>query len=69
MAYYRLYMIGRSDGRFVGFEEFEAVDDVAAGRCAESYLGKHPMELWSGKRKVRSYRAASPRSGGAVLSA
>lgn len=65
MAYYRLYMMSGPEGRFVGFEEIEAIDDVEAARLAEAYLGKHPMELWCGKRKVRSYPADGDASGGA----
>ena len=40
VAYFRLYMIGGVDGRFIGFEEFEAVDDVQATRLAEGFAGK-----------------------------
>ncbi|MGE0179675.1 MAG: hypothetical protein AB7O91_07640 [Sphingomonas sp.] len=57
MAYYRLYMLGRPDGRFVGFEEIEAADDVDASRIAENHLGRHPLELWCGKRKVKTFPA------------
>ena len=66
VAYYRLYMIGGVEGRFIGFEEIEALDDVEAARLAETHLGKHPMELWCGKRKVRSYPAAGGSAGGAT---
>ncbi len=67
LAYYRLYMMSGPEGRFVGFEEIEADDDVEAARLAEAHLGKHPMELWCSKRKVRSYPAASPPSAGKPL--
>ena len=57
MAYYRLYMLGTAEGRFVGFEEIDATDDVDAVRHAERYIGANPLELWCGKRKVKSFPA------------
>ena len=57
MAYYRLYMLGSIDGRFVGIEEIEAADDVEAVRSAEQHAGAQPLELWCGKRKVKSFPA------------
>lgn len=59
MAYYRLYLLGNPDGRFVGFEEIEAADDVEAIRQAERHLGPQPLELWCGKRKVKSFPAGA----------
>ena len=55
MAYYRLYRLSDPDGRFVGFEEIEAADDVEAVRLAEPHCGSHALELWRGKRKVKSF--------------
>jgi len=55
MAYYRLYLV--DGGRFVGFEEIEAVDDIEALRLAEQRNERHAVELWCGKRKVRSLPA------------
>lgn len=55
MAYYRLYILNGPDGRFVGFEEIEAGDDVEAARKAEAHVGTHPLELWCGKRRVKSF--------------
>ena len=57
MAYYRLYMMSNPHGRFVGFEEIDAEDDLEAIRAAERRLGPQPLELWSGKRKVKSFPA------------
>lgn len=57
MAYYRLYILSGPDGRFVGFEEIEAADDVEAARAAEAHVGAQPLELWCGKRKVKSFPA------------
>ena len=58
LAYYRLYILSRPEGRFVGFEEIEAADDIEAARLAEAHLGKQPLELWCGKRKVKSFPAS-----------
>lgn len=55
LAYYRLYFLGGPEGRFVGFEEIEAADDVEAARAAEAYVGAQALELWCGKRKVKSF--------------
>lgn len=57
MQYYRLYVLSAPDGRFVGFEEIEAADDVDAVRRAEDYAGERPLELWCGSRKIRSIPA------------
>lgn len=57
LTYYRLYFLSRPEGRFVGFEEIEAADDVEAARLAEDHLGQQPLELWCGKRKVKSFAA------------
>ena len=61
VAYYRLYLLSAPEGRFIGFEEIEAVDDVEAVRRAESFSGDHPLELWCGTRKIRSIPAESHR--------
>jgi len=55
VAYYRLYLLSHPEGRFVGFEEIEASDDVEAVRIAERHVGRQPLELWCGKRKVKSF--------------
>lgn len=55
MAYYRLYRLAEPGGRFVGFEEIEASDDVDAARQAEVYVGPQALELWCGKRKVKGF--------------
>lgn len=57
MAYYRLYLLSGPDGRFVGFEEFDATDDLEAVRLAATHCGPQPLELWCGKRKVKSFPA------------
>jgi hypothetical protein len=55
MAYYRLYLLDGPGGRFVGFEELEAVDDVEAVRMSEAVPGSEARELWCGKRKVKTF--------------
>lgn len=60
MAYYRLYLLSSADGRFVGFEEIEAADDVEAVRRAETHAGRQTLELWCGKRKVKSFPISAP---------
>jgi len=55
VGYYRLYLLAEPGGKFVGFEEIEAEDDVEAVRIAEGHVGPQALELWCGKRKVRSF--------------
>ena len=55
MGYYRLYLLDGPTGRFVGFEEIEAADDVDAVRAAEALPGGQARELWCGKRKVKTF--------------
>ncbi len=57
MGYYRLYMLNPANGRFIGFEEIEAPDDVEAVHTAAQHSGSQPLELWCGKRKVKSFPA------------
>jgi hypothetical protein len=61
LVYYRLYRLSGPGGRFVGFEEIEADDDVSAVHAALAFCGPYPLELWCGKRKVKSF----PAGGGA----
>lgn len=57
MTYYRLYMVNPVTSRFIGFEEIEASDDVEAVHAATGFAGGHALELWCGKRKVKSFPA------------
>ena len=59
MGYYRLYIVNPANGRFVGFEEIEAPDDVEAVHMAGHYCGSQALELWCGKRKVKDLAAIS----------
>lgn len=58
MSYYRLYVLSGPGGRFVGFEEIEANDDVEAVQAAQAFIGPQPLELWCGKRRVKAFPAA-----------
>lgn len=55
VAYYRLYRLAEPGGKFVGFEEIEAQDDVEAARQAAVHCGAQALELWCGKRKIRAF--------------
>lgn len=63
LVYYRLYRLANPDGRFIGFEEIEATDDVAAVRLAERFRGPHRLELWCGERRVKSFAASQAVAG------
>jgi hypothetical protein len=60
MAYYRLYRLAEPGGKFVGFEEIEAADDADALRQTEAFAGSQALELWCGKRKVRTFAPEGP---------
>lgn len=55
MLNYRLYRLKEADGPFIAFEDFKAEDDVEAVRIVKPGTGMWPMELWCGKRKVKSF--------------
>jgi hypothetical protein len=57
VGYYRLYLLDGPKGRFIGFEEIEAADDVEAVGIAETIRHSHARELWCGKRKVKNLAA------------
>ena len=63
MVYYRLYLLNPANGRFIGFEEIEAPDDVEAVHMALNFGANQPLELWCGKRKVKSFPARSTAEG------
>ena len=54
VPYYRLYHV--KDDHFAGVDDFEADDDVQAVRHALKLIGTATAELWSGKRKIKSFR-------------
>ncbi len=57
MNYYRLYLLSGPEGRFVGIKEIDAVDDVEAVRLSQAHAGSNPLELWCGKRRVKTIAA------------
>ncbi len=62
MQTYRLYTLKEADGAFTGFEDLEALDDVEAVRIAKGFTGAAPMELWCGKRKVKTFPVVEPQA-------
>lgn len=66
MVYYRLYRLSGPGGRFVGFEEIEAPDDVAALELARVHVGRQPLELWCGSRQVGALAAATSATAASV---
>ncbi len=68
MVYYRLYMVNPVSSRFVGFEEIEAADDVAAVQMASQHVGSQALELWCGKRKVKTFPAQTSQVAGGSAS-
>ena len=56
MAYFRLYFLDRSN-HIEHFREFEALTDAAAIAQSEEWRGAEAMELWSGRRRVKSWEA------------
>lgn len=57
MAYYRLYYMDSQSGHIDHFREFDAPDDDSAVALAEEVRTLSPMELWSGRRKIRRWEA------------
>ena len=57
MVYYRLYTRNGENGPCVGSDEIRARDDVEAVRSARAFIGRRPMELWCGKRKISTFPA------------
>lgn len=53
MPYYRLYHV--KDDSFAGVDDFDAPDDVQAVKHAETLNAGATAELWSGKRKVKTF--------------
>jgi hypothetical protein len=60
MGYYRLYTLNQADGHFMCADELSAVDDVEAVRLVRAMTSERPMELWCGKRKVKSFPEFHP---------
>ena len=58
VANYRLYFLDPTGKRFLALREFEAATDGLAVALSEDARGSDGMELWTGNRKVRTWRAA-----------
>jgi hypothetical protein len=63
MVYYRLYQLRETTNEVTSFEEFEADGDSLAIAMAEVWRSFNPMELWSGRRKVRRWEAVPAQIG------
>ena len=57
---YRLYFMDPRTGHIIRFVEQEAADDQSALALAREQEGAHPLELWTGHRKVGRIEAADP---------
>ena len=57
LAQYRLYFLHSVDRRISYSHEFEAADDEAGIRTAESWREGRAAELWTGARKVKSWES------------
>jgi len=55
MAWYRLYFMDAFSGHIHKFHEYEAADDETAISAANDWRGQSRCELWSGRRKVKSW--------------
>lgn len=53
MAFYRLFFV--RDGHFVRCEEILADGDAVARQIAGSRVGGLDLELWCGRRRVKSF--------------
>ncbi len=63
MAEYRLYIFDSRSHRLDRFETFEAQDDDDALDLIAPRIGDHPLELWTGGRKVGQFESALALSG------
>jgi len=54
MSYYRLYYLSEDSATIIGHADFHASDDGRAIIVAREHAGRHPLELWCGRRKVLS---------------
>ena len=57
MLFYRLDTFKASGGQPIASSRISATDDVEAVRLARSMDEGHPMELWCGDRRVKTFLA------------
>ncbi len=55
MLFYRLDTFKTVGGQSIGSSRISAADDVEAVRLARSMDEGHPMELWCGDRRVKTF--------------
>ena len=59
MLHYRLYLMNRFSGHIETVRDIAAAEDLTAiGRAAE-FVGRRPVELWHGPRKVHRFEASA----------
>jgi hypothetical protein len=63
MPQYRLYFLGIRTGRIESHEQFEARDDEEALSFIQPHVGDHPLELWTGGRRIARFDTALALSG------
>lgn len=57
LAYYRLYFLDGDSSHILECREFEALDDDAAIRLADSWQALGPMELWCRDRRIQRWNS------------
>ena len=55
MASYRLYQLRIKTNEIMSFQDFEAETDILAMAIVEQRRMFNPMELWSGRRRIRHW--------------
>ena len=55
MLFYRLDTLKAEGGQPIVSERISALDDVEAVRLAKTMDEGHPMELWCGDRRVKTF--------------
>ncbi len=55
MLFYRLDTLKTEGGQPIASDRISALDDVEAVRLAKSMHEGHPMELWCGERRVKTF--------------
>ncbi len=58
MLFYRLDTFKAFGGQPIASSRISALDDVEAVRLARSLDEGHPMELWCGDRRVKTFPSA-----------
>ncbi|HEX8534111.1 MAG TPA: hypothetical protein VF662_08090 [Allosphingosinicella sp.] len=64
MLFYRLDTFKAEGGQPIASDRIAALDDVEAVRVARSMDEGHPMELWCGDRKVKTFASREAEAAG-----